>query len=312
MNNEETKKLADDALQQLETELKRGQSTTLRAYLAAMGRFHKYSLGNVLRITAQKPDARHVAGFHTWRRLGRVVRKGERGIAILSPIVLREHRNKDASKKGPKEQDQVPKPAGIVDSTVAFRGAYVFDISQTDGKPLPEFARVTGDPGLWIDRLTSFVKAQGIELEYSTRIAPAHGVSSLGKITLLPGLSPAETFSTLVHELTHELMHDRQERVQTNKTVRETEAEAVAFVVCQAAGLDVNSAASDYIQLWDGDQKTLKSSLERIRAAAVEIIRATEKHSSGTEPTQSLGEPSRASSEIATHDNATSAPRILS
>jgi hypothetical protein len=89
MNVEEAKKMADGALQQLVAALERGQSDTLKAYLAAMGRFHRYSLRNALLIAVQRPDARQVAGFRTWRRLGRVVRKGERGIAILAPVVRR-------------------------------------------------------------------------------------------------------------------------------------------------------------------------------------------------------------------------------
>jgi hypothetical protein len=106
-------------------------------------------------------------------------------------------------------------------------------------------------------RLAKFVADHGIALEYSDEIAPARGTSSGGKITLLPGQSPAEEFATLAHEVAHELMHRDERRSSTTKRVRETEAEAVAFVVCSAIGLETGSAAQDYIGLYGGDAKLL-------------------------------------------------------
>ena len=121
---------------------------------------------------------------------------------------------------------------------VGFRAAYVFDVSQTEGKELPEFTeRVSGDVGEYRDRLIDFVIAQGIELEFKESIAPALGMSYGGKIALLPGQSAAEEFSTLVHEAARDVAQGRR-RTATTKTVRETEAEAIAFVVGKTIGLD--------------------------------------------------------------------------
>jgi DNA transposition AAA+ family ATPase len=94
----------------------------------------------------------------------------------------------------------------------------------------------------------------------------------VGQITLLPGQTPAEEFSTLAHEIAHELLHRGDRRVNTTKRVRETEAEATAFVVCHAVGLETGSAASDYIQLWNGDAQLLTETLTHIRSAASQIL----------------------------------------
>ena len=121
-------------------------------------------------------------------------------------------------------------------------------------------------------RLAIFVRRLGIVLEYSEDIAPALGTSSGGKITLLPGQSPAGEFVTLAHELAHELMHRTERRSSTSKCVRETEAEAVAFVVSHAIGLETTSAAKDYIELYSGDVDLLTESLELIQQTANSIL----------------------------------------
>jgi hypothetical protein len=111
-----------------------------------------------------------------------------------------------------------------------FRAAYVFDISQTDGKELPQIGLVEGDPREYGDKLRRFATEQNISIQYSAEIAPARGMSSGGQITLLPGQPAAEEFSTLAHELAHELLHRGDRRATTSKQIRETEAEATAFV----------------------------------------------------------------------------------
>jgi Type II/IV secretion system protein/N-terminal domain of anti-restriction factor ArdC len=233
MKLEQVKQLANKAIEQLSQALEKGQSETLRNYLAAIGRFHRYSLRNVMLIASQKPTATHVAGFHAWRTLGRFVKKGERGILILAPIVRAK-----TSSTVQTETDESSTPVG-------FRAAYVFDISQTDGQELPELGSVNGDPSEFRERLGKLITEQGIVLEYSQDIAPARGTSAGGKITLLPGQSPAEEFATLAHELAHEMLHRDQRRAQTTKRVRETEAEAVSFVVCSGIGLETGSAAQE-------------------------------------------------------------------
>jgi len=241
MDVQEAKKLARSALARLSEELKRGQSDTLRQYLAAMGRFHRYSLRNAMLIALQKPEAQHVAGFWTWRRLGRAVRKGERGIAILAPVVRRSQRGRQESDAGGTEAD-VNLLSDDHNVVVRFRGTYVFDISQTNGKPLPEFAKTTGDPGAHLEKLRAYIAERAIEMSFSRDIAPARGMSADGRIVLLPNMDPAEEFSVLVHEYAHERLHGRAERLQGNKTVRETEAEAVAYQPVEVVGFSCRDA----------------------------------------------------------------------
>jgi antirestriction protein ArdC len=262
MKIEQAKQIANKAIEQLGQALEKGHSETLKTYLAAIGRFHQYSLRNVMMIASQKPQASYVAGFHAWRALGRFVKKGEQGIMILAPIVRVKNSNAE-----PNKTNESATPIG-------FRAAYVFDIGQTDGKEIPELGRVSGNPVQQRERLTRYVEEQGIVLEYSQDIAPARGRSSGRKITLLPGLSASEDFATLVHELAHEMLHRDQRRSQTTKCVRETEAEAVAFVVCSGIGLDTGTAAQDYIQLYDGDANLLTESLEHIPQTAARILTA--------------------------------------
>jgi hypothetical protein len=221
-------------------QLEQGHSEALTAYLSAMGKFHNYSFGNILEIARQKPDATRVAGLYAWNQLGRRVKKGERGIRILAPVIgIRRKRDAEAA-KDIRTQNEA--------TVVGFRSAYVFDVSQTDGAELPEFSeRVRGEVGEYRERLIDLVISQGIELDFKESIAPALGVSYGGKIVLLPGQSTAEEFSTLVHELAHEMLHKADRRTATTKTVRETEAEAIAFVVCKTIGLETGRAAADYV-----------------------------------------------------------------
>src|ERR1700674_242118 len=268
MNSENIKKVTNQAIEQLVAALNQGRSETLTQYLAAIGRFHRYSLRNVMLIASQKPTATHVAGFQAWHKLGRFVKKGEKGILILAPIVRL------------KLEHAAPNETDESSTAVGFRAAYVFDISQTDGQELPEIGSVNGDPREYRKRLANLVAEQSIALEYSQEIAPARGTSAGGKITLMPGQSPAEEFATLAHELAHEMMHRDERRNSTSKRSRETEAEAVAFVVCHAIGLETGSASQDYIQLYEGDAKLLTASLEYIQNTASQILNAIDAEAS--------------------------------
>jgi hypothetical protein len=136
--------------------------------------------------------------------------------------------------------------------------------------------QVTGDPGENIERLTAFLNSKGITISYSENIAPALGMSYGGRIAILPGQSKAETFSTLVHEAGHELLRHSERRTVTTKTVRETEAEAVAFVVGKAIGLVNEDASASYIQLYKGNASLLAESLEVIQQTASVILAALE------------------------------------
>jgi antirestriction protein ArdC len=264
MKTNHARRISEQAFNELADAVEACKSQKLVEYLKAMGRFHNYSLGNAILIGFQKPDATHVAGFRTWQRLGRHVKKGERGIAIMAPIVWRKNTgNADEEEQERKEE-----------ILISFKTAYVFDISQTDGKPLPEFARVTGDPTIYTERLRDYVTSKGITIEYSDSIGSAEGISAGGLIRLKNGLCYAEEFSVLAHELAHEMLHTDSDDTPKDKKVRETEAEAVAFVVCNGIGLDTNSASSDYIQLYNGDKETLLQSLDRIKRTASKILAA--------------------------------------
>ncbi len=267
-NENATQKLIRENVDFLIEQLEAGQSDALTAYLTAMSHFHNYSFGNILQIARQKPDATHVAGLYAWNQLGRRVKKGEKGIQILAPMIGFK-RKKDAEA----EQDITKQNVPVL---VGFRAVYVFDVLQTEGKELPGMDGVKGEVGEHRDRLIDFITTQGIELEFNEHIAPAMGMSYGGKIVLLPGQSKAEEFATLVHELAHEMLHKAERRTQTTKTVRETEAEAIAFVVSKAVGLQTGTASADYIQLYHGNASLLAESLEVIQKASAVILAALE------------------------------------
>ncbi len=259
-----TQQIIKQAVDFLIEQLEAGKSETLTAYLGAMARFHNYSFGNILAIARQKPTATHVAGIRAWNELGRFVKRGEKGIQILAPMVGYRRRN-DAA-----EQEPETKPQPVL---IGFRAVYVFDIGQTEGSDLPEFYRsISGEVGGKRDRLIVFLAQQNIRLEFSEKIVPALGVSYGGKIALLPGQSKAEEFTTLVHETAHELLHRAERRTITTQTVRETEAEA--FIVGQAVGLEMGTASSDYIQLYHGNAALLAESLEVIQRTSAVILAA--------------------------------------
>ena len=249
-------------------QLEAGHSDALTAYLNAMSRFHSYSFGNVLEIARQRPGATRVAGMYAWNQLGRRVKKGEKGIRILAPIIgIKRKRDEDAEKDITKQNTRV---------LVGFRNAYVFDVEQTDGPDLPAMREVYGDVGANHDRLLSFIERQGIELIFTENIAPALGMSYGGRIAILPGQSKAETFATLLHELAHEMLHKAERRTATTKVVRETEAEAIAFVVGKAVGLEAGTASADYIALYHGNASLLMESLEVVQQTSALILAALE------------------------------------
>ena len=176
-------------------QLEAGHSDALTAYLDAMSRFHNYSFGNVLEIARQRPTATRVAGMYAWNQLGRKVRKGEKGIRILAPIVgFKRKKDEEAERDITKQNTRV---------LVGFRNAYVFDVQQTEGVELPAMREMSGEVGENRDRLLAFIERHGIELEFTENIAPALGISYGGRIAILPGQSRAEEFATLVHEVAH-------------------------------------------------------------------------------------------------------------
>jgi len=261
-------------------QLEAGHSDALTAYLDAMSRFHNYSFGNILEIARQKPNATRVAGLYAWNQLGRKVKRGEKGIRILAPII--------GIKRKPDEEAEKDVTKQNTRALVGFRNAYVFDVEQTEGAELPAMREICGDVGENHDRLVSFVNSQRIELVFTEKIAPALGMSYGGRIAILPGQSKAETFATLVHELAHEMLHKAERRTTTTKVVRETEAEAIAFVVGKAVGLEVGSASADYIHLYHGNASLLAESLEVIQQASAVILAALQPSATETMPDAEL------------------------
>jgi hypothetical protein len=257
MNADDLKKRTTESLNELAALLEQGRSERLTSLLTTMARFHRYSLHNICLIVSQRPTATRVAGFHTWRSVGRFVRKGEKGIGILAPILRRRLEIAE-------EDERV---------IAGFRVVYVFDVEQTDGAPFPEAAVATGDPGDHAAALKRAIREHGISLEYADHLGGALGLSCGGRIQVLSSLSPASEFAVLAHEYAHELLHRSDDRPQSCDT-RELEAEAVAFVVGQAVGLDVAEASRDYIHLYRGNAEALADSLDRIQRTASSILQA--------------------------------------
>jgi hypothetical protein len=256
MNADEAKTRAFTALDNLAAELETS-SKPLETFLHAMAKFHRYSFWNTMLIAMTRPDATRVAGFKTWQTLGRHVKQGEKAIQIFAPVLHKQ-------KKGDATEEQL----------LGFTIAYVFDVSQTDGTPLPPFATVRGDPGRALERLHGYAAQLGIKVIVTPMKMTASGMSAGGRIVLREGLEPADEFATLAHELAHELLHDAEQRATLPKSVMELEAESVAYVVCSAVALDTNTAFSDYLKLYRGDSKLLRASLDRIQKTASPILTA--------------------------------------
>jgi antirestriction protein ArdC len=255
MNRQEAEKLSQRSLEDLLAQLEAGKSDSLTRLLRALAMFHEYSVGNVMMILSQRPDAKRVAGIHAWNKLKRYVRKGERGIAIFAPMRFKEE------EEGAEARERL-----------AFRVVHVFDLSQTEGEALPEAETVKGDPATYLFLLKQVVAAKGIQLEYHDELGSALGKSCKGTIKLVRGLPAAQEYAVLAHELAHEVMHVHRKELTRERV--ELEAEAVAFVLCRHAGLESGTAHSDYIQLYFGNADALTDSLEVIQRTAAGIIEA--------------------------------------
>lgn len=247
MDKSEAKSMSEAMFAELAKDMANGKSDKFVQYLKFASRFHKYSFSNMMLIYHQCPEASHVAGFKKWLTMGRCVKKGEKGIVIFRPNIYQRKNENDE----------------VVGRQVFFSTTHVFDISQTDGDPVPDIFNTSGDPGEYLNKLEESMRLRGIVVEYNEALDGARGLSHKGKVEILANLPDAEKFATLVHEYAHELLHvDRKQA--GSKIVRETEAEAVAYVVGRAIGLDIGSSSADYIQMWQGDGVTLNDSMNKI------------------------------------------------
>jgi antirestriction protein ArdC len=266
MTGEDVKLRTDGATAQLLAAFDTGKSEAMKNYFRFMATFRNYSMGNQILIYTQRPAATMVKGFKGWNQYGRYVRKGEKGLMILAPLV---------GKTKPRESELEESSESRI---FGFRATFVFDVSQTDGQPLPDagIQETKGDPGVYSDLLRQFAAARNIILKEvgADELGTALGSSSGGTIKLKSDLEKAAAFAVLAHELAHEILHQgeaRRERKIT-RNQRELEAESVAFIVCTAIGLD-HSGASDYIKMYDGTKEGLQASLQFIQQTAQTILK---------------------------------------
>ena len=271
----EAGKMLDEHIRDLAEQMERGKSEQLIRYLEFASRFHSYSFGNLMLILCQKPESTRVAGLRQWNRLGRRIRPGEKGIMILAPMNVR--RKSDAQSESASESGVCDGEDENSERITIFKPVYVFDLSQTEGTELPSLLDATGDAGAAFPALKEAVRGFGItfeELDHTPGSNTAHGASYGGRIVIRNDLDPPEAFRTLAHEFAHELLHWPKDGApkEPNKTIRETEADATAFVVCRHFGVECDS--SDYLLLYDAEPKLLLDRLETVRHTAARIIDA--------------------------------------
>ena len=266
------------------------ESEQYKNYLKAMSKFHSYSFGNVMLILMQCPHASLVAGFHKWKKdFGRSVKKGERGIQILAPCPYKKFVDRETEKPdGTKEVENV------LVVRQGFKVAYVFDVSQTEGRELPSYGvdKLTGD----VQHYDEFYKA--IEdiapVPIIFRPATDHSEGCYNhkeqKIYINEGLSQIQTISVMIHEISHAILHalpvengEIKGKHEKDRRTREVEAESVAYVVCQHFGIETGDSSFAYVTSWSKNKELpeLKASLECISKTATKMVEdITEKCSS--------------------------------
>ena len=300
---------AKERLQELTDMLEAGirdifASDKYREMLAVMSKFHDYSVNNTMLIAMQKPDATLVAGFNQWKKdFGRSVKKGEKGIKILAPSAYKS--KKEEIKRDPDtdlpilDENGKPVKEEVEEMRMAFRSVTVFDVSQTDGKPLPEITvnELTGD-------IKDFDKLMGVLRDISPVPISFAPIDSEAKgfydpntksITVKEGMSDVQTVKTAIHEITHAKLHDydavkaRGDKPKDLNT-KEVEAESVAFAVCQHFGIDTSDYSFGYVASWSKAKDTpeLKASLETIHDTAAEMIKVISEKYLGIEKDKAL------------------------
>ena len=265
-------------------------SERYKEYLRVMSKFHNYSFNNTLLIAMQKPDASLVAGFNAWKNnFKRNVMKGEKGIKILapSPFKIKQEMEKIdlATQKPVIGADGKPVTEEKEITIPAFKVVSVFDVSQTEGKEIPNLAvdMLTGDVERFKDVFAALEKTSPVPIGFEKIEGGAHGYYHLEekRIAIDEGMSELQTLKTAIHEIAHAKLHDidlnasvTEQTDRPDRRTREVQAESVAYAVCQHYGLDTSDYSFGYVAGWSSGRELdeLKSSLETIRSAAAEII----------------------------------------
>ena len=283
-----------DRLEQGITEL--FESERYKEYLRVMSKFHNYSFNNTLLIAMQKPDASLVAGFSAWKNnFGRNVMKGQKGIKIIAPSpykVKQEMKKIDPHTQQPiigKDGKPVTEEKEI--TIPAYKVVSVFDVSETEGKELPDIAvdELTGDVERYRDFFAALEKTSPVPIGFEQIPGSSHGYYHLEdkRIAIQEGMSELQTLKTAIHEIAHAKLHDidlnapeNEQQPRATRRTREVEAESVAYTVCQHYGLDTSDYSFGYVAGWSSGRELseLKSSLETIRSAAAEIINSIDEH----------------------------------
>jgi len=276
----------DALLKQLKEGVENVQnSANFRQFLLAMSRFHDYSIGNLILIAMQKPDATRVAGFNTWRELGRWVKKGEKGIAILAPVLPPRPTCPECGARVPKGARFCPECGASVEGVEAevapayFKVVYVFDVSQTEGKPLPEFEVpvLTGEANEELfNKVMALAKTEGLTVSFESR--PYQDPSIKGQyfgrsIWVRPEESRAQQLKTLLHEVAH---YYSEGVFMMPRRDAETIAESAAFSVGAHFGFDSGVRSFPYVALWAQDKKVLEQNLDAVRRVATRMIEGIE------------------------------------
>jgi len=246
----------------------------LLEYFEFCSRFHNYSFQNRILIWLSRPDATFVAGFKAWQKMGRFVKKGEKGIPIFAPMMIKVKKGEEWDPEFVAVTEESSRPE---DEILRFKVVYVWDVSQTDGDPLPEnpdVMSVKGElDGELLPALEEVVRAEGIGLNYVNEVlgGGAAGVSKKGRIDILSSLDTRQRFSVLAHELAHEMLHGPQQRRRLTKKVKELEAEATAYVISRH--FDLDTKAPTYLACYRVEEVDIMASLDRIVSTASKIIR---------------------------------------
>lgn len=273
-----------------------------REYLSTMQKFHSYSFSNSMLILLQKPDASYVAGIKTWNTMERRVRKGEKGITIFAPCPYKAKKEVEVldPKTGQVKRDIHGKPVTEEREITyaSFKAISIFDISQTEGKPLPELAKeLKGEIPDYMILMDSIREVAPVPIKFESwdKSKKGHYDLESKEIVVKSGMSEMQTVKTAIHEIAHSILHKDQAHVKDSATM-EVEAESVAFVVCQHLGLDTSDYSFGYLAGWSSGKELpeLKSSLQTIQKTAHELIedldKAILKHTNNIDICQSIAD----------------------